>query len=65
MAARLDKAPVAAAQPYNKYSFNFQTKECSPKNGIMNRYRKVPLPTDYSVDWISYDWALNATTKDQ
>ena len=25
-----------------------------------NRYRDEPIPTDYAVEFIPYDWTLNA-----
>jgi hypothetical protein len=30
----------------------------NPAN-YLNQYRSIPLPTNYTVDWIPYDWTLN------
>lgn len=63
-AARIDKdrKRIAYSEIFKWYADDFGSGDPAE---YLNRYRKVPLPTDYSVDWITYDWALNSTTKDQ
>jgi len=58
-AARVDpsKKSVAYSALFNWYADDFPG--ASPAD-YLNRYRKDPLPTDYEIAWIPYDWSLNA-----
>ena len=62
-AARVDtdQKSIAYSELFKWYADDFGGKNPAK---YLNAYRTVPLPTNYSVDWISYDWSLNRVTKD-
>ena len=57
-AARVDEDTkrIAYSELFKWYAGDFAVK--NPAD-YLNRYREAALPTNYSVDWIPYDWALN------
>ena len=57
-AARVDKNKknVAYSELFKWYANDFGGE--TPAK-YLNQYRKAPLPINYSVGWIPYDWSLN------
>jgi len=58
-AARVDKAAkrIAYSELFKWYADDFPGKNPAY---YLNQYRTEPLPLDYAIDWITYDWSLNA-----
>lgn len=58
-AARVNqsKKSVAYSELFNWYADDFPGSDPAT---YLNRYRKEPLSTDFKIEWISYDWSLNA-----
>jgi len=48
---------IAYSELFKWYKDDFGVKNPAE---FLNRYREMPLPLDYDVDWIDYDWSLNA-----
>jgi len=56
-----DQKSVAYSELFKWYAKDFDVKNPAE---YLNRYREMPLPTNYSVDWITYDWSLNQVSED-
>ena len=58
-AARVDRArkSVAYSSLFDWYADDFPGSNPAE---YLNRYRAEPLPTDFEIGWIPYDWSLNA-----
>lgn len=58
-AARVDQAKknVAYSSLFDWYADDFPGSDPAE---YLNRYRAEPLPTDFEIGWIPYDWSLNA-----
>jgi hypothetical protein len=58
-AARVDQAKksVAYSSLFDWYAGDFPGSDPAE---YLNRYRAEPLPTDFEIGWIPYDWSLNA-----
>jgi hypothetical protein len=58
-AARVDpsKQSVAFSELFKWYDADFASANPAL---YLNRYRADPLPTDFEIDWIPYDWSLNS-----
>ena len=56
-----DQKSIAYSELFKWYAKDFNVKNPAE---YLNRYREVPLPTNYSVDWIAYDWSLNQVSED-
>lgn len=58
-AARVDRAKkrMTYSSLFNWYADDFPGADPA---GYLNRYRADPLPTDFDIGWIPYDWSLNA-----
>ena len=63
-AARVDKRKksVAYSELFKWYASDFGGDNPAE---YLNHYRNDPLPENYSVNWITYDWALNAKIEDK
>ncbi|MDQ8209366.1 DUF547 domain-containing protein [Coraliomargarita sp. SDUM461003] len=57
-AARVDasKQRTAYSELFKWYASDFGVSQPAL---FLNRYRSQPLPTEYDVIWIDYDWSLN------
>lgn len=63
-AARVNKSKksIAYSELFKWYASDFD-KDNPAK--YLNPYRSVPLPVDYTVAWIPYDWSLNEIKKEK
>ena len=61
-AARVNskRKETAYSELFKWYADDFGVK--NPAD-FLNRYRRSKLPTNHSVNWIDYDWSLNASQK--
>lgn len=53
----LGKETVAYSEIFKWYADDFGVENPAE---YLNRYREMPLPTDFKTDWIDYDWSLNS-----
>lgn len=53
----MGKERIAYSELFKWYKNDFGVENPAE---YLNRYRVMPLPLDYEVDWIDYDWSLNA-----
>ena len=62
-AARLNEKArsIAYSELFRWYADDFKGKNPAE---YLNQYRNETLPTNYSVEWIPYDWALNEIKKE-
>lgn len=58
-AARIDhkSKTVAYSELFSWYDADFEGDHPAQ---YLNQYRNNPIPLSYKIDWITYDWALNA-----
>lgn len=54
--ANKSKKSIAYSELFKWYASDFGTDNPAQ---YLNPYRSVPLPVDYTVAWIPYDWSLN------
>ncbi len=63
-ATSIRAALVVVGKETNLYSelFKWYKDDFGVENPAeyLNRYREMPLPINFKVDWIDYDWSLNA-----
>ena len=62
-AARVDEEnrSIAYSELFKWYADDFKNENPAE---YLNQYRNEALPTNYSVEWIPYDWALNEIKKE-
>lgn len=56
------KKSIAYSELFKWYVGDFDTDNPAK---YLNPYRNAPLPLDYKVTWIPYDWSLNETTEEK
>jgi len=54
---QVGKERIAYSELFKWYADHFEGENPAE---YLNRYRETPLPRSYTVDWIDYDWLLNA-----
>lgn len=57
-----DARSIAYSELFKWYADDFDGE--TPAN-YLNQYRSEALPTNYSVEWIPYDWSLNEIKEDE
>ncbi len=57
---RIKKKEVYLSEILDFYTEDFVDRKHTPTLiAYINRYRKTPVPTDYDIEFIPYDWTLN------